>query len=96
MPSLTLPIGKRTWGHPTLCFFHARLSSFTSYDSLLSYFVLFIRHIGAEEAEALDKRRKAKQNPDSGFSSFEQATFRLVSAVMHKNYGTTGVSSHQC
>jgi hypothetical protein len=34
------------------------------------------RHIGAEEAEAIDKRKKAKQNPDSGFSSFEQATFR--------------------
>lgn len=40
-----------------------------------------LRHIGADEAEAIDKRKKGKQNPDSGFSSFEQATFRKYTGL---------------
>jgi len=35
-----------------------------------------LRHQGANEAEAIEKRKKAKLNPDEGFSSFENATFR--------------------
>ncbi len=43
--------------------------------------LLFFRHIGADEAEAIDKRKRGKQNPDSGFSSFEQATFRKYTGL---------------
>jgi pre-mRNA-splicing factor SYF2 len=35
-----------------------------------------LRHLGANEADAIEKKKKAKQNPDEGFSSFENATFR--------------------
>ena len=38
--------------------------------------VLFLRHLGANEADAMEKKRKSKLNPDEGFSSFENATFR--------------------
>jgi hypothetical protein len=49
--------------------------------TLLDFFLLFFRHIGADEAEAIDKRKRGKQNPDSGFSSFEQATFRKYTGL---------------
>jgi hypothetical protein len=48
---------------------------------LLDFFRLSFRHIGADEAEAIDKRKRGKQNPDSGFSSFEQATFRKYTGL---------------
>jgi hypothetical protein len=49
---------------------------------LLHFFSsLSLRHIGADEAEAIDKRKRGKQNPDSGFSSFEQATFRKYTGL---------------
>merc|ERR1712192_286446 len=35
-----------------------------------------LRHLGANEADAIDKKKKSKLNPDEGFSSFENATFR--------------------
>jgi len=35
-----------------------------------------LRHLGANEADAMEKKRKSKLNPDEGFSSFENATFR--------------------
>ena len=38
--------------------------------------VLSFRHLGANEADAMEKKRKSKLNPDEGFSSFENATFR--------------------
>ena len=34
-----------------------------------------LRNLGADEADALDKRKKSKQNPDEGFSSYEQVNF---------------------
>merc|ERR1719342_1201456 len=34
-----------------------------------------LRNLGADEADALDKRKKSKQNPDEGFSSYEQVSF---------------------
>jgi len=40
-----------------------------------------LRHIGAEDADTLDKRKRSKQNPDGGFSSFEQATFRKYTGL---------------
>jgi len=40
-----------------------------------------LRHVGAEAADALDKRKRSKQNPDGGFSSFEQATFRKYTGL---------------
>jgi len=40
-----------------------------------------LRNIGADDAEALDRRKKAKHNPDEGFSSYEQATFRKYSGL---------------
>jgi len=40
-----------------------------------------LRNLGADEADALDKRKKSKQNPDEGFSSYEQATFRKYSGL---------------
>merc|ERR1711963_581079 len=40
-----------------------------------------LRNVGADEAESLDKRKKAKANPDEGFSSYEQATFRKYSGL---------------
>ena len=40
-----------------------------------------LRNLGADEAESIDKRKKAKHNPDEGFSSYEQATFRKYSGL---------------
>jgi len=40
-----------------------------------------LRNTGADEAEALDKRKKSKMNPDEGFSSFEAATFRKYAGL---------------
>merc|ERR1712098_568010 len=40
-----------------------------------------LRNLGADEADALDRRKKSKQNPDEGFSSYEQATFRKYSGL---------------
>ena len=40
-----------------------------------------LRNVGADEADSLDKRKKAKHNPDEGFSSYEQATFRKYSGL---------------
>lgn len=40
-----------------------------------------LRNIGATYAEALDKKKKSKQNADEGFSSYEQATFRKYSGL---------------
>merc|ERR1712098_224057 len=35
-----------------------------------------LRHLGANEADAIERKKKAKTNPDEGFSSYENATFR--------------------
>merc|ERR1712059_108841 len=35
-----------------------------------------LRHVGADEADKLDKRKRSKMSPDEGFASFEQSTFR--------------------
>ena len=35
-----------------------------------------LRHLGADVAEAIDKRKKNKTNPDQGFSTYEEAAFR--------------------
>merc|ERR1712088_438597 len=40
-----------------------------------------LRNVGADDAEALERRKKAKANPDEGFSSYEQATFRKYSGL---------------
>jgi len=40
-----------------------------------------LRNLGADEAEVLEKRKKSKMNPDEGFSSFEQATFRKYTGL---------------
>merc|ERR1711953_1150704 len=40
-----------------------------------------LRNVGADDAEALDRRKKAKSNADEGFSSYEQATFRKYSGL---------------
>ena len=40
-----------------------------------------LRNLGADEAEALDKRKRAKNHADEGFSSYEQATFRKYSGL---------------
>eukprot|EP00092_Neocalanus_flemingeri_P009656 GFUD01010397.1.p1 GENE.GFUD01010397.1~~GFUD01010397.1.p1 ORF type:complete len:250 (-),score=96.85 GFUD01010397.1:66-815(-) len=40
-----------------------------------------LRNVGADEADALDKRKKSKMNPDEGFSSFENATFRKYAGL---------------
>eukprot|EP00088_Acartia_fossae_P010918 TRINITY_DN15479_c0_g1_i12.p1 TRINITY_DN15479_c0_g1~~TRINITY_DN15479_c0_g1_i12.p1 ORF type:complete len:248 (-),score=96.06 TRINITY_DN15479_c0_g1_i12:34-777(-) len=41
-----------------------------------------LRNMSAEDAEALDRRRKGKLNPDEGFSNFEQATFRKYNGLV--------------
>ena len=41
-----------------------------------SYVMKSFRHLGANDADAMEKKRKSKLNPDEGFSSFENATFR--------------------
>jgi len=40
-----------------------------------------LRNMAADEAEALEKRKRSKMNPDEGFSSFEQATFRKYAGL---------------
>jgi len=35
-----------------------------------------LRHLGAADAEAAERKKNSKLNPDQGFSSFENATFR--------------------
>lgn len=35
-----------------------------------------LKHINADDAEAADRRKRAKQNPDKGFSTYEAASFR--------------------
>jgi len=40
-----------------------------------------LRHVKADIAEALDKKKRSKQNADQGFSSFEQATFRKYTGL---------------
>ena len=45
-------------------------------SSLGTSVALSFRHLGANEADAMEKKRKSKLNPDEGFSSFENATFR--------------------
>jgi len=40
-----------------------------------------LRHLGADEAERQDKKKKLKMNPDEGFASFEAATFRKYSGL---------------
>jgi len=41
-----------------------------------------LRNLSAEDAEALERRKNSKQNPDSGFSNFEQATFRKYQGLV--------------
>ena len=40
-----------------------------------------LRNVGVDEADAAEKRRKGKTNPDTGFASFEQATFRKYNGL---------------
>ena len=40
-----------------------------------------LRDLGADEADSLSKRKNSKHNPDEGFSSYEQATFRKYSGL---------------
>merc|ERR1711892_1408649 len=40
-----------------------------------------LRNMAADEADALDKRKRSKMNPDEGFSSFEAATFRKYAGL---------------
>ena len=35
-----------------------------------------LKHVALDEAEATDRRKRAKQNPDKGFSTYEAAAFR--------------------
>ena len=35
-----------------------------------------LKHVALDEAEATDRRKRAKQNPDKGFSTYEHAAFR--------------------
>ena len=37
-----------------------------------------LRHVGANVADALDKKKKSKLNPDGGFSNYEHATHRYT------------------
>ncbi len=41
-----------------------------------------LRRVGADEADAADKRRRGKINPDQGFSSFEAATARKYNSLV--------------
>ncbi len=38
-----------------------------------------LKHVGADEAEAIDRRKRAKHNPDQGFSNYEAAAYRKYS-----------------
>ena len=35
-----------------------------------------LKHISLDDAEASERRKRAKQNPDKGFSTYEAAAFR--------------------
>ena len=41
-----------------------------------------MRNVGADEAEASDRRRRAKDNRDQGFSSFEEASARKYNQLV--------------
>ena len=41
-----------------------------------------LRQVGADEADAADKRKRGKINPDKGFSSFEAATARKYDSLV--------------
>ncbi len=41
-----------------------------------------LRRVAADEAEAADKRKRGKINPDQGFSSFEAATARKYNSLV--------------
>lgn len=43
-----------------------------------------LRQIGADEAEAQDKRKRGKMDPDQGFSSFEAATARKYNQLVRQ------------
>jgi len=44
-----------------------------------------LRKISAEDAEIFERRKASKTNPDSGFSSFEQSTFRKYQGLVKSN-----------
>ena len=35
-----------------------------------------MKHVSADDAEAADRRKRSKQDPDKGFSTYEAAAFR--------------------
>ena len=41
-----------------------------------------LRHLGADVADALDKRKRGKTNPDKGFSTYEEAAFRKYNQLV--------------
>ena len=41
-----------------------------------------LRKLGADVAEALDKRKRNKTNPDQGFSTYEEAAFRKYNQLV--------------
>merc|ERR1711860_300774 len=41
-----------------------------------------LKHVKADVAAALEKRKAMKTDPDQGFSSFEQATFRKYNGLL--------------
>lgn len=41
-----------------------------------------LRHVGANVADALDKKKKSKLNPDGGFSNYEHATHRKYNGLV--------------
>jgi len=41
-----------------------------------------LKHVTADQAEALDKRKRSKMNPDGGFSNFEHATYRKYNGLV--------------
>ena len=46
-----------------------------------------LKHVALDEAEATDRRKRAKQNPDKGFSTYEAAAFRKYRVQLQKcNY----------
>lgn len=41
-----------------------------------------LKHVSFDDAEATDRRKRAKANPDKGFSSYEDAAFRKYNTQM--------------
>jgi len=41
-----------------------------------------LRNLSAEDADAIEKRKNSKINPDKGFSNFEQGTFRKYQGLV--------------